>query len=182
MNWRDVDALGGNGTLTSDDVKELNAGVVKVLEIMSDGAWHTIQELRDKTGLASADRRMRQLRDLGYKIRLDRPSKSRFWYYRLVMLDDCFETPPPLPAEGVPPMPPGRTSKYAPETWKRMHDNNRMMLCEVNRIVRILEGPDFGNHDSAREALLVAQRILAAAGVGDSPDGESRKNLFNRKD
>jgi hypothetical protein len=176
MTWRDVDALGGNGVLTKKDVKELNQGVVIVLEIMQDGEWHTVQELRDKTGQACADRRMRQLRDFGFSIQAQRDSKNRrLWYYRLVTLDDAFGDPTPeLPVQP--------DVGYRPESHNRIHANNRMLLCTMNRIANILSYPNPGNQDAAKEALRVAQRALASVGCGSSPDEESRGNLFNRKD
>ena len=73
----------GNKTLRLKDAKPLHAGVLRVHEIMADHQWHTIPELRERTGLDCADRSMRKLRSYGYAIEKRRIDDSRAFEYRL---------------------------------------------------------------------------------------------------
>jgi hypothetical protein len=69
------------------DAKPLQAGVQKVFDIMSDGKWYSVPQLRELTGLDQADRRMRQLKERGYKIHKQRIKDSRSFEYRVGI--DC---------------------------------------------------------------------------------------------
>jgi len=73
----------GNETLRAKDARPLQAGVLRVYEIMADHNWHTIPELRERSGLECPDRRMRQLRSCGYTIEKRRIDDSRAFEYRL---------------------------------------------------------------------------------------------------
>ena len=77
--------LSGNGSndLRVKDAKPLHAGVLKVFNIMNDNEWHTIPELRERTGLGCADRAMRKLRSYGYTIDKRRIGDSRAFEYRM---------------------------------------------------------------------------------------------------
>tara|TARA_R110000824_G_scaffold5263_3_gene24417 strand:+ start:3047 stop:3445 length:399 start_codon:yes stop_codon:yes gene_type:complete len=79
---RYIQKLGGD-TLRTKDAKPLHAGTKKVLQIMSNGIWFTIPELREASGLDQADRRMRELRGHGYMIERKRIGDSRSFQYRL---------------------------------------------------------------------------------------------------
>jgi len=81
--------LSGNGStdLRIEDAKPLQAGVQKVFDIMSDGNWYSVPQLRELSGLDQADRRMRTLKEHGYKIHKQRIKNSRSFEYRLGI--DC---------------------------------------------------------------------------------------------
>ena len=71
--------------LRIEDAKPLEAGVKKVFDIMSDGMWYSVPQLRELSGLDQADRRMRQLKERGHKIYKQRIKDSRSFEYRLGM-------------------------------------------------------------------------------------------------
>jgi len=73
----------GNKTLRLKDAKPLHAGVLRVHEIMADHQWHTIPELRERTGLDCADRIMRKLRSYNYTIEKRRIDDTRAFEYRM---------------------------------------------------------------------------------------------------
>ena len=81
--------LSGNNSndLRVKDAKPLQAGVQKVFDIMSDGKWYSVPQLRELSGLDQADRRMRSLKEHGYKIHKQRIKDSRSFEYRLGI--DC---------------------------------------------------------------------------------------------
>jgi hypothetical protein len=54
-----------------EDNPRLDAALGRVLDLMRDGRAHTIREIRDVGG-SSGDRRVRELRDLGYTITVRR--------------------------------------------------------------------------------------------------------------
>jgi hypothetical protein len=72
------------GYLFASDWKELRAGERQVWRILSDGAWHTLSELREATGLESADRRLRALRNHGFIIECRRIGPKRSFVYRML--------------------------------------------------------------------------------------------------
>lgn len=81
--------LSGKGAtnLRIEDAKPLEAGVKKVFDIMGDGKWYSIPQLRELTGLEQPDRRMRALRERGYTVHKQRVRNSRSFEYRLGI--DC---------------------------------------------------------------------------------------------
>ena len=78
-----IASIGGERVVREMDVEHLKAGVRRVYEVMQDGEWHSIEELRERTGQAQADRRMRELRAEGFTIEKKRVGESRSWAYRL---------------------------------------------------------------------------------------------------
>ena len=78
-----IASIGGERVVREMDVEHLKAGVRRVYEVMQDGEWHSIEELRERTGQAQADRRMRELRAEGFVIEKHRVGGSRLWLYQL---------------------------------------------------------------------------------------------------
>lgn len=173
MAWRDIQRLGGEDILTDDDVRAIKKGVAKVLAIMSDGAWHTISELRERTAMQSADRRMRELRDIGYEVIRVRPTKGRTWFYRI---DIEGVRPPALPAPGevveaTPVKPPDGDVRYDAKCWNAAIRHNRMLLCELNRIRRACNQQP--NTEGSWSFLLlrirkICDQAMAASGMTDA--------------
>ena len=85
----DFDRLGGgDAPLTSEDLKGLKAGRMRVLSLMKDGAWYLAHEIRKAAGSGGVPaseglRRMRELRDFGYDVEKLR-DEGRVWRYRLI--------------------------------------------------------------------------------------------------
>ena len=70
------------------DGRRLATAQARVLALLLDGRWHTVDELR-AVGGSSGDRRARQLRDPkhgGFTIERERVDGG-LWYYRLVNPD-----------------------------------------------------------------------------------------------
>jgi hypothetical protein len=66
------------------DSPRLDAALQRVLDLMRDGRPHTIKEIRDVGG-SSGDRRVRELRELGYTINVQAEKGSRgVYFYTLV--------------------------------------------------------------------------------------------------
>tara|TARA_R110000824_G_scaffold294669_3_gene483061 strand:- start:1544 stop:1972 length:429 start_codon:yes stop_codon:yes gene_type:complete len=78
-----VASIGGEGIIRKQDIPILYKGVQQVFDIMKDGKWYTIPQLRERTGQEGADRRMRELRQNGYIVDRRRVGDSRMWEYRL---------------------------------------------------------------------------------------------------
>jgi len=78
-----VASIGGEGIIRKQDIPILYKGVQQVFDIMKDGNWYTIPQLRERTGQEGADRRMRELRQNGYTVDRRRVGDSRLWEYRL---------------------------------------------------------------------------------------------------
>ena len=51
-------------TLDGDDVPELVSASARILNLLSDGQWHLVTEIRDAAQCLSYDRRLRDLRKL----------------------------------------------------------------------------------------------------------------------
>lgn len=75
--------IGGEKTLSRRDVAELNAGTARVFALMSDGQWHTREEICAACQQVEGLRRLRELRR-GYTIEKQRTTAARAWRYRLV--------------------------------------------------------------------------------------------------
>jgi hypothetical protein len=69
--------------LTQDDEHRLNAAAQRVLDFMRDGKPHTIREIRNVGG-ESGDRRLRELREAGYRFKIERTSEPGLYHYTLV--------------------------------------------------------------------------------------------------
>lgn len=86
MNFEDakyIQSIGGQGIVKQHDVKPLRDSVKQIYEIMKDGNWHSIPELRQATKKDSAGRRLRELREAGISIEKKRENNSRLWKYRI---------------------------------------------------------------------------------------------------
>lgn len=88
-------ALGGDGLLSDDDVRQLGAGVLRVYNLMKDGQWHGPEEIckiAGENGHSAREglRRMRELRRWFSVERRRAEDGSRLWFYRLA-----------VPVEGV---------------------------------------------------------------------------------
>ena len=80
---RYVASIGGKGIIREQDIPALKKGVQQIYDIMKDGQWHTIPELRERINQEGADRRMRELRQAGFTVEKRRVGESRLWQYRL---------------------------------------------------------------------------------------------------
>jgi hypothetical protein len=74
----------GFASMTPHDFAGLQAACRRVYDLMRDGEWHTAQAIIDASGQREGLRRMRDLRQIGYRIEQHRPDGSREWSYRLV--------------------------------------------------------------------------------------------------
>ena len=74
--------LGGLGTLTNQDISDLQAASHRVLELMQDGQWHTATEIIAVSKQREGLKRMRDLRRF-YNIE-KRRSSGREFEYKLV--------------------------------------------------------------------------------------------------
>lgn len=79
----DAAQIGGAKTLTRKDVAELNAGTARVFALMSDGQWHTREEICAACQQVEGLRRLRELRRK-YVVEKERAGTARAWRYRLV--------------------------------------------------------------------------------------------------
>lgn len=82
-----IEKLGGVGVLSVADAKQLSAAAERVRALMSDGLWHTREEIElaaGENGIPAREglRRMRELRTVAYDIILRRSSENRreFFY------------------------------------------------------------------------------------------------------
>lgn len=76
--------LGGVGVLNERDLGQFQEATKRVHELLRDGRWHSASEIYDVTGQRDGMRRLRELRQVGYRIERSRASEdSREWWYRL---------------------------------------------------------------------------------------------------
>ena len=80
---REIRSLGGEEILHEGDVRDLNAAVARVMELMRDGRWYRSKAIKEASGLDSGMRRMRELRKHGWKIERRRIKGSRDFEYRM---------------------------------------------------------------------------------------------------
>ena len=112
-------------------------------EALKDGLWHTLNSLRDETGVPSPHKRMVDMRELGFVVESYRRNQST--YYKLIhhtipVVDDRVQFPE--------------------INEVRSHKRNEEMLIEQMNQVRVLAA-HCGNRDIER----TAERALMAAGV-----------------
>jgi hypothetical protein len=94
-------ALGGLGLLTPSDMAQLTAGTLRVAMLMSDGLWHSAEEIRYAAGqhdvpASEGLRRLRELRDIpGVAIQVRRPGASRHFRYRVLIRRPVTAQPQP---------------------------------------------------------------------------------------
>lgn len=67
---------------TASDAAELQTAAGRIYQFMRDGQWHTTQEIAQASGVWSGDRRMRDLRQLGYKF--EKRQDGRTFSFRMV--------------------------------------------------------------------------------------------------
>lgn len=78
---RYIRRLGGEGILHDADMPRLQRGCWRILNLMLDGAWHSWPEITNASGgLRSADRRRRQLIEVGADIERQDRGGGDFWY------------------------------------------------------------------------------------------------------
>ena len=90
-DWLDtsIKRLGGEGILDLEDILDFTESVQRVFSLMSDGEWHTSDEIKRAAAdgdymMESGKRRMRELRDVdALEIEKRRPDDSREYEYRL---------------------------------------------------------------------------------------------------
>jgi hypothetical protein len=80
---RRIASLGGQGILTAADLDELNDAKLRVLQLMSDGRWHSREQIEEISGQLEGMRRMRELRSMGFTVDRRRLEGQRAWEYRL---------------------------------------------------------------------------------------------------
>lgn len=91
MNYetrRKILALGGENLLTEQDIAQLNASTLRVLDLMADGAWHSADEIRLAAGTDGneASEGLRRLRELRHAFSVDRRHDlvgKCLWQYRI---------------------------------------------------------------------------------------------------
>lgn len=71
-------------SMTPHDFSGLQAACRRVYDLMRDGEWHTAQAIIDAAKQREGLKRMRDLRQIGYKIETDRPGDGREFRYKLV--------------------------------------------------------------------------------------------------
>ena len=71
-------------SMTPHDFSGLQAACRRVYDLMRDGEWHTATEVIDAAKQREGLKRMRDLRQIGYKIETDRPGQGREFRYKLV--------------------------------------------------------------------------------------------------
>ena len=72
-------------SMTPHDFSGLQAACRRVYDLMRDGEWHTATEIIDAAKQREGLKRMRDLRQIGYKIETDRPGQGREFRYKLVL-------------------------------------------------------------------------------------------------
>ena len=83
MNDRYIESIGGKGIVRQKDIPDLKKGVQQIFDIMKDGRWYTIPQLRQLIHQEGADRRMRELRKAGIVVDKRRVNDSRLFEYRM---------------------------------------------------------------------------------------------------
>jgi len=90
--YRYIRSLGGEGILTEEDVPDLRKGRGRVLQLMSDFAWHSRSAVCDAAQQVEGSRRLRELRKwFTIRCRRDTVDKRLFSY----QLDWKDAEPPP---------------------------------------------------------------------------------------
>lgn len=90
IHVKSLKALGGNGILNSADLHDLNEGARQVGGLLSDGRWHSAEEIRwaagdGKRAASEGLRRARELREVpGLRLERRRIADTRSFVYRLV--------------------------------------------------------------------------------------------------
>ena len=80
-----ISRLGGHGILVPEDLPALDTQRGRVLALLSDGLWHSAEQIVKYAKGSEGLRRMRELRRLtGVTIERNRSPLSRMFYYRLV--------------------------------------------------------------------------------------------------
>jgi hypothetical protein len=82
-NARYIASIGGHGVVRQQDIPHLKKGVQQIFDIMKDGNWYTIPQLRSMIQQEGADRRMRELRKVGIVVEKRRVNDSRLFEYRM---------------------------------------------------------------------------------------------------
>ena len=72
-------------SMTERDFAGLQAACRRVYDLMRDGEWHTAQAIIDAAKQREGLKRMRDLRQIGYRIETDRPGDGREFRYRMVL-------------------------------------------------------------------------------------------------
>jgi len=75
----------GFASMTARDFSGLQSACRRVYDLMRDGEWHTAQAIIDAAKQREGLKRMRDLRQIGYRIETDRPGDGREFRYRLVL-------------------------------------------------------------------------------------------------
>lgn len=71
-------------SMTERDFAGLQSACRRVYDLMRDGEWHTAQAIIDAAKQREGLKRMRDLRQIGYRIETDRPGQGREFRYKLV--------------------------------------------------------------------------------------------------
>lgn len=88
FNFRSsIKSLGGHGVLDESDCDDLADGTARVMNLMKDGRWYTVDEIElaaGKDGVPAREglRRMRELRKHGWNVEKIR-SQGRDYMYRI---------------------------------------------------------------------------------------------------
>lgn len=103
VTGRDIARIGGDGIVGELDILQFRAAVRNVFKLMSDGRWHTRDEINMAAGREGrpANEGLRRMRELRPRYRIERERvdpKGRYYKYRLVLAET-----PAQPQEAVKP-------------------------------------------------------------------------------
>jgi hypothetical protein len=82
---QELKKLGGSELLTQQDLSDFSKAKKRILQLMSDGAWHTATEIIEVTGQREGLRRLRDLRGKGIEVEVMRDGDKREFLYRIKM-------------------------------------------------------------------------------------------------
>jgi hypothetical protein len=83
---KEISKLGGVDVITDHDLSDFSKAKKRILDLMSDGAWHTATEIIEVTGQREGLRRLRDLRGKGIEVEVMRDGDKREFLYRINML------------------------------------------------------------------------------------------------
>jgi hypothetical protein len=83
---QELKKLGGSELLTQQDLSDFSKAKKRILQLMSDGAWHTATEIIEVTGQREGLRRLRDLRGKGIEVEVMRDGDKREFLYRIKLI------------------------------------------------------------------------------------------------
>jgi hypothetical protein len=83
---KEIAKLGGVDIITDYDLSDFSKAKKRIVDLMSDGAWHTATEIIEASGQREGLRRLRDLRGKGIDVEVTRDGDKREFLYRIKML------------------------------------------------------------------------------------------------